>query len=47
MVFPRIAPLPTGTSYYLVRRPGPERPEVAAFVRWVEQEIAALTRLGL
>jgi LysR family glycine cleavage system transcriptional activator len=46
-LFPRIALLPTDMSYYLVRRAGPERPEVAAFSAWVEREIASLRRLGL
>lgn len=45
--FPRIAPLPTGMSYSLVRRIGPERPEVAAFCAWVLQEIVSLRALGL
>jgi LysR family glycine cleavage system transcriptional activator len=45
--FPRIAPLPTGMSYSLVRRIGPERPEVGAFCAWVVQEIASLRALGL
>lgn len=46
-LFPRIAVLPTGMSYYLVRRSGPERPEVKAFSVWVEREITSLRRLGL
>lgn len=46
-VFPRVAPLATGMSYYLVRRVGPVRPEVEAFATWVEHEVAALKKLGL
>jgi LysR family glycine cleavage system transcriptional activator len=46
-LFPRIAPLPTGMSYYLVRRIGPQRPEVSAFCAWVEREVSSLRALGL
>jgi LysR family glycine cleavage system transcriptional activator len=45
--FPRAELLPTGMSYYLVRRRGPQRPEVSAFCAWVEHEITALRALGL
>lgn len=46
-VFPRVAPLSTGMSYYLVRRVGPVRPEVQAFSAWVEREVVVLKKLGL
>jgi LysR family glycine cleavage system transcriptional activator len=45
--FPRVELLPTGMSYYLVRRRGPQRPEVSAFCTWIEREVAALRALGL
>ena len=41
--FPKVAPLPTGLSYYLV---GPrehfKRPEIAAFRSWLRQEARSL-----
>jgi LysR family glycine cleavage system transcriptional activator len=45
--FPRLDLMPTGMSYFLVRRFGPQRPEVSAFSAWVEHETSALHALGL
>jgi LysR family glycine cleavage system transcriptional activator len=46
-LFPRIPPLPTRFSYYLVRARGRPRREVQIFREWLRDEIAALQVLGL
>jgi len=44
LVFPKIAPLPTGLAYYLAApRENLRRPAVAAFWAWVLSEAAALS----
>lgn len=45
--FPRVAPLPTGRSYFLVWSPRKlPRPEVAAFTAWLRAEAAAFSAGG-
>ena len=41
--FPKVAPIPTGLSYYLVGPPENfKRPEIAAFRSWIRQEAKSL-----
>jgi LysR family glycine cleavage system transcriptional activator len=43
LLFPRLAPLPTGLSYYLVSaRDGSRRPAVSDFKRWIVAEAKSL-----